>query len=154
MNLKNYSSEVPATRTISYIEAYLAEAGVSGIAKEIENRAVRSLMFSITIAGVNGGAKTYTIRLPAKIDEVQEFLFREYLRGSVRPKKTKDDFLGQAERTAWKLQFEWVQIQLSFIRLKQADFLQVFMGYVWDGGQTYYDFIKGQNFKALPERTE
>jgi hypothetical protein len=39
------------------------------------------------------------------------------------------------------------------IKLKQAEFLQVFMAYIWDGQQTYYEFIKGNKFKALPEST-
>ena len=30
--------------------------------------------------------------------------------------------------------------------------LQVFMGFVWDGEQTYYDRLKGGGFKALPEK--
>jgi hypothetical protein len=65
----------------------------------------------------------------------------------------KEDFLEQAERTAWKIQQDWVQVQMSLIKLKQADMLQVFMAYVWDGEQTFYERLKGRGFKQLAEKS-
>lgn len=147
MNLKNYTSNVPANTTISYMETYLAECGVSGITKEFKAGIPVALFFHVQV-----GSKMFTIRLPAKVDEVHEFLWREYLTGAIRPRKTKEDFLDQASRTAWKIQQDWVQVQMSLIKLKQVDFIQVFMGFVWDGEQTYYDRLKGGGFKQLPEK--
>ncbi len=99
------------------------------------------------------GEKTFTIRLPAKVNEVWEFLWRDYVNQTTRPRKTKEDFKEQAARTAWKIQQDWVMVQMSLIKLKQADWLQVFMAYVWDGEQTYYERLKGSGFKQLPETT-
>lgn len=147
MNLKNYTSSVPANTTISYIETYLADCGVCGVAKEFDKGQPVAMMFNLLLGG-----KHYCVRLPANVEGVQEFLWRDYVKTHVRPKKTKEDFREQAARTAWKIQQDWVQVQMSLITLKQADFLQVFMAFLWDGKQSYYESIKGGGFKALPER--
>jgi hypothetical protein len=60
-----------------------------------------------------------------------------------RKSKKKSDFRQQAARTAWKLQQDWVQVQLSLLLLQKVDFLQVFMAYLWDGQQTFYNRLKG-----------
>lgn len=149
MNLKNYTSSVPAHQTISYIEAYLAECGVDGIAKEYDStKRPCALFFRVTL-----GEKKFCIRLPAKIAEVQESLWRDYCTSHSRPRKVKEDFAEQAARTAWKIQHDWVQVQMSLVKLKQVDFIQAFLAFIWDGSQTYYDYLKAGKFKALPEST-
>lgn len=148
MNLKNYTSSVPALTTISYIEAYLADAGVSGVTKEFgPNKEPSAVYFH-----VEDGQKKFTVRLPAKVSDVQDYLWREFITGRKnKTSKTKEDFAEQASRTAWKIQLDWVQVQISLIKLKQADVVQVFMAYIWDGEQTVYDKIKGAGFKQLPQ---
>jgi hypothetical protein len=149
MNLKNYTSTVSALTTISYIEQFLADAGVTGITKEFDSKKQPSAV----LFHVNQGEKNFTVKLPARVSDVHEYLWRDYITSHSRPKKTKDDFLEQASRTAWKIQLDWVQVQISLIKLKQADVLQVFMAYIWDGEQTVYERIKGTGFKALPQST-
>jgi hypothetical protein len=147
-SLKNYTSSVPAYQTISYIEAYLAECGVSGISKQLEDKRIVALFFHVEMGG-----KKFTIRLPAKVSEVQEWLWRNYCASVSKPRKKKEDFAEQAERTAWKIQQDFVQVQMSLIKLKQVDFIEVFMGFVWDGEQSYYQRIQGSGFKQLAEST-
>ena len=145
MNLKNYTSTVPAITTLANIEALLIVAGAQAVAKEIKNRTVIALMFQLDCGG-----RLQTIRLPANVDAVQECLWKEHVSNSTRNRRTKDDFREQAERTAWKIMLDWAQVQISLIKLKQADPLQVFLAYVYDGNQTYYEYLKGNQFKALP----
>lgn len=149
MNLKNYTSSTPAHTTISFIEAYLAQCGVTGISKQYANGLPTALFFHIELSA----SERFTIRLPAKVDEVQDYFWREYATSTKRPRKTKDDFREQALRTAWKIQQDWVQVQMSLIKLKQVDFLQVFMGFLWDGKQSYYESLQTSQFKALPQST-
>ncbi len=149
MNLKNYTSSTPAIVTISRIEAYLADAGVQGVSKEFHDGQPTALSFHVIVAD-----RTFTIRLPAKVNEVQEYLWREFCTKTRRTQKTKDDFREQAARTAWKIQQDWIQVQMSLIRLKQADFIQVFLAYIMVGKQTFYDQLQQSKFKALPESTE
>jgi hypothetical protein len=150
MNLKNYTSSVPANTTISYIETYLADCGVAGITKQFDSGQPIAVIFHVDVGG-----RTYSIRLPARVDEVQDFLYRDYVSSHKRPREsvTRESFREQAARTAWKIQQDWVQVQMSLIKLKQADFLQVFMAFLWDGKRSYYDQLKAGAFKALPEKT-
>ena len=148
MNLKNYTSNVPFERTISLIEAYLAACGVTGISKQYEEKLPVAVFFHVDL----GAEGRYSIRLPAKVKEVQEYLWRDYISGARRPRRVKEDFGEQAARTAWKLQQDWVQVQMSLIKLKQVDFLQVFMGFIWTGQQTYYEQVKDKALKLLVDK--
>lgn len=148
MNLKNYTSSTPAHQTIAFIEAYLADCGVSGISKAYDNGQPSAIFFHIEVGG-----KKFSVRLPARIAEVHDFLWNDYVTSRSQPRKTKEDFLDQAVRTAWKIQQDWVQVQMSLIKLKQADFLEVFMGFIWDGKQSYYQRVEKSGFRALiPEK--
>lgn len=161
MNIKNYTSDVPASKTIWVIQTLLIEAKVNGITMEYgPSGEVVALLFHINLDRV------YSIRLTANVDAVQDSLWKDYagtdkisddgqyLVWCARKKKKRADFREQAERTAWKLQQDWVQVQLSLLILQKVDFLQVFMAYLWDGKQTFYNRIKGTNFLALPEAKE
>lgn len=148
MQLKNYTCGIAASTTISYIEAYLAQCGVSGISKQYENGIPIAIFFHIEMP-----PSRYTIRLPAKVKEVQESLWKDYVGNTTKPRKTKEDFAEQAARTAWKIQQDWVQVQMSLIKLKQADFRELFMAFLWDGKQSYYQSLAHTGFKQLPQST-
>ncbi len=148
MNLKNYTSSVPASTTISYIEAYLASCGVSGISKQYEGGIPVAIFFHIEI-----GPSRYTIRLPAKVDEVHDVMWKDYVGNRKQPRLKKEDFRDQAARCAWKIQQDWVQVQMSLIKLKQADFRELFMAFLWDGKQSYYQSLAHGGFKQLPQTT-
>ncbi len=148
MNLKNYTCGVPSATTISYIEAYLAGCGVTGISKQYDCGVPVAIFFQVEFPNAR-----YTIRLPAKVTEVQEFLWKDYISHASRPRKKKEDFRDQAARTAWKIQQDWVQVQMSLIKLKQADFRELFMAFLWDGKQSYYQSLSAGGFKQLPQST-
>lgn len=132
-------------RTISDIESLLIVAEASKVAKEVKNKTVVAIMFELVCNG-----RSQIIRLPANVEAVQDWLWKDHVTTAVRNKRTKEDFREQAERTAWKIMLDWTQVQISLIKLRQADALQVFLPYIWDGSQTYYEFLKGNHFKALP----
>lgn len=146
MNLKNYTSSVPAHTTISYIEAYLMDVGATGIMKRIEGGQVVAIVFEIS----DEEGKNRLVKLPANVNSVHEYLWNDYVTTRSRPQKTKEDFLEQAGRTAWKIMQDWVQVQMSMIKLKQMSVLQVFLPMIFDGKQTYYEYLQGNKFKALP----
>lgn len=148
MNLKNYTSNIPANTTISYIETYLAECGVTGVTKQFDQGVPIALYFHVEV-----GPRKFTIRLPARVNEVWEYLWRDYVSTRTQPRLKKDDFKQQAARTAWKIQQDWVQVQMSLIKLKQADFLEVFMGFIYDGEQSYYQRVVHNEYKQLPQST-
>lgn len=144
MKLKNYTSNVPTARTVARIEECLAEAGASGIMKDYREGVLMALSFRVTLPS----GKTMAIRLPANTDGV----FSAMMKQVKRPRSnTAAKIREQAARTAWKLMQDWCEVQLSLIHMEQADFLQVFLPYVWDGRSTLYQQLKEKNFLALPE---
>lgn len=166
--LKNYTSAVPVLQTIHRIEEVLIKCGVSGITKEYigTNGEIAAIMFHLELPG----QPSATVRLAPKTDEAQEVLWRDYagdddlaadgqsLRWS-RKRQQKSDFRRQAERTAWKLLQDRIEVEMSLIQLKQRDFVQAFMADVWDGSATVYDRLLPRltqiGFRALlPEKTQ
>ena len=142
--LKNYTSGVPTSKTISRIEEVIAGAGATGVLKDYEGGRLTALCFRIELPS----GKMITIRLPANSEAVYNVLMKQVK----RPRKsTEAKIREQANRTAWKLMQDWTEIQISLIQMGQADFLQVFLPYIWNGKQTYYQALKDTQFKALPE---
>lgn len=147
MNLKNYTSEVPASITVARIEQRLAQIGAAHINKLFgPNGRVISLMF-----GMPEGNRIISIKLPANVHACFEAMLAQKSR---KYAVDKARLMEQAERTAWKLMQDWIEVQASLIQMKQAEAMQVFLPYAWDGKQTYFEAVKGGGFKALPESTE
>ena len=147
--MKNYTSSVPVETTIARIEKALARFGATGVAKSYKNGEVESLSFTI-IEPMTG--KGIGIHLPAKVEAVKKILASEVRRpraGTYRSRSTEERIEQQAARTAWKIVQDWVDVQLSLIEMGQAEALQVFLPYVWDGKKTFFDQIKGGHFKML-----
>ena len=159
MFLKNYTSDVPISQTIYRIEQVLIKCGVSGITKEYTAAGtVTALTFHVKIEGRGDVA----IRLPADVNAAWDALWLDYVDGDKlnqngdavsawgsRKKKRKIDFKEQAERTAWKIVQDWVEVQMSMIQTRQAEWVQVFLPYVWDGKRTFYTALKDNGFKQL-----
>jgi hypothetical protein len=164
MFLKNYTSDVPVSQTIHSIEDVLIKCGVSGIMKEYGSTAgdIKAITFQIKLDGINA----VTVRLPVNVQRAQDALFQNYAKGEkltpdgrkiedhrTLKKKKWSEFRDQAERTAWRITFDWVQVQMSMIEMKQADFREVFLPYVWDGRTTFYQRVHDGGFRALiPEK--
>lgn len=163
MFLKNYTSNVPVSQTIYKIEQVLIRCGVSGISKEYTgtNGKIQALIFKIE------GQPPVQVRLPADVDAAWTALWLDYAGTELcqsdptrtgygsRKKLKKADFREQAERTAWKIMQDWVEVQMSMIQLKQAEPLEVFLPYAWNGQRTFYQELKASQFRALlPAPTE
>lgn len=141
--LKNYTSSVPVSRTISRIEELLAQIGAKAIGKNYANGKVSSITFQLEVMG-----RDHLIRLPSNPDAVYEALRAEVKRPH---NGTLERLRDQSERTAWKLQQDWLEVELSNIRLKQKEPLQSFLAYLWDGKRTSYQMLREQGFAGLLE---
>lgn len=144
--VKNYTSNVPVSRTIARIEEVLAKCGASHIAKEYSKAgSVIALQFMIESCG-----RKIVVKLPANPAKVYEAL-------KAQVSKPRHDTLQrlreQSDRTAWKIQQDWVEARLSMIVMGQADLLQVFLPYVFNGERTYYEALRERGFAGLlPEK--
>lgn len=164
MFLKNYTSNVPVNETIARIEKVLIRSKVSGITKEYGPAGkVAAVTFRIELPNQN----PWTVRLPANEEKALLAMWLDYADGDKltpdglrllynnRKAKCKHDFREQAERTAWKIIQDWIEVQMSMIQMQQADWREVFLPYVWDGRQTLFQRMENNGFRALlPETTQ
>lgn len=154
--LKNYTSDVPVAKTIYNIEQVLIRCGVTGIAKEYHpNADVAAVSFFLDLP--NG---RMSVRLPANVETAQDALWLDYAGDDLKPdgqlkwdsrkRMNRDSFKHQAERTAWKIIQDWVEVQMSMIQMKQADPIQVFLPYMMvSAKQNYFEALKDSQFKGL-----
>lgn len=141
--MKNYTSEVPVEKTVARIEEALVRSGASNIMKEYVAGRVSGISFALS--NPNGGK--VIIRLPANIEAVFEVLRKQVKRHN---HQTQQRLHEQSKRTAWKLMQDLVEVQLSLVEMRQAEALEVFMPYVWNGQRSFYAHVKEAGFTALP----
>ena len=143
--LKNYTSGVPVERTLARIEAALVGGGAVNVSKDYKGGALDAVCF--VVVNPETGMRM-AVRLPANSEGVYQAM-RSAIK---RPRRgTLEKLRDQANRTAWKLIQDWIEVQMSLIAMQQAEFLQVFLPYVWDGERTFYTALKDGGFKLLPE---
>lgn len=146
MNIKNYTSKIAVESTIARIECKLAAMGATHIMKTYgEKSKVLSVVFNIPDRD-----KSIPIRVPANVKGCFDAMWRQYCINHTHPRDSaKPKIYEQAERTAWKLVQDWIEVQVSMVEMKQAEPLQVFLPYAWDGKQTYFELMRSGGFKQL-----
>ena len=146
MMIKNYTSQVPSKRSVQHIEDRLVNHGAKNILKLFEKTKLIGIAFIINVNG-----KEIPFRLPARIDRVEK-----QLKGFIkRPRAgTLDKITEQAERTAWRLLADWVDVQMSLIELDQVELIEVFMPYIYDvkNEQTFFEKMKNNGFTLLEDK--
>lgn len=149
MNIKNYTSTVPASRSIAAAEETLISIGARNIMKEYNGFGkVDCLVFSIPKPNGEG---VIAFKLPSNRNGIMKLLLKAY---KYSPNKTQVENVEiQAERTAWKNIKEWVELQAVMIKLEQVETIQVFLPYAYDvqKHETLFEKIKHGGYKALAQ---
>lgn len=144
MNIKNYTSSVPPTRSVAQIEQTLVGIGAKHIAKTYDDE---SNLAGITFQIVQD-TRPLIFKLPANVSMIETAM----LNGVKRPRSTTANKVKeQAQRTAWKLLLDWTQVQASMILLGRRDALEVFLPYVYNPQteQTFFEKLQENKFKML-----
>ena len=143
--IKNYTSTVPAATSIKRIEEKLVKYGAKNIMKFYEDYNLSPVGIIFEVIQNN---HSIVFKLPAKVAACKDILISQIK----KPRKdTIKNIEKQAERTAWKIIYDWVNIQISLIELGQAEFIEVFLPYVYElqSSKTFYEAIKENQYKAL-----
>lgn len=143
--IKNYTSSVPASRSVQHIEDKLVAHGAKSIMKDYHDGRLVGICFLIMVNDIETPFK-----LPARTDECERILKDKVRRPTEGTYKRIKE---QAERTAWKLLSDWVDVQMSLIELGQVELIEIFLPYLYDVAQkkTYFEILKGKKFKGLLE---
>lgn len=133
---------MPVDRSMGKIERNLVSAGARNIMKSYNGDGIcESISFTIDVNG-----KRLAFQLPANVEAVYQLLLAEHVRPTARSFQLCRE---QSERTAWKLISDWVEIQISMIKLEQAELLQIFLPYMHDGKESFYSKCIASDFKLI-----
>lgn len=141
--LKNYTSTVPASRSMAKIEQLLVEIGAKNINKEFVGNKVSAFYFLVDVNN-----QSMLFKLPVKTDAIEK-VFKSEVK---RPQEgTYEKIEAQAERTAWKIVSDWVEIQCTMIKLEQAELAQVFLPYSYNQKEdkTLWEKVQENDMKLL-----
>lgn len=150
MPLKNYSTVVPADRSIAEIQSSLAIAGATAIALEYDpsqRGRVLALRFKMLIRGNEA-----LFSLPADWRRFQQLLTNQgVIKTSGRGnKRTAAEAEAYAYRVAWRCLRDWVLAQMALVETEMVDLPQVFLPYaVAADGRTLYELCSSGEMKLL-----
>jgi hypothetical protein len=143
MPILNYTTEVPADKSVGQIVALLSRKQAQSITQEfLEDGRVKAISFSMKV-----GVGFVSFQLPANIEGVHGILQKEAPYNNYR-QCSRDAYFAklrsQAERIAWRIVKDWVEAQMAMIESGQAEAAQVFLPYArqHDGRTVYELFIE------------
>ena len=143
----NYTTQVPATRTVAEMQKMLAEYGATRIGVDYENQSPSSLTF---VLEVRGEMRAFT--LPVNIDAMQRMMTKKSVNRELKSlSREKARSREQAERVAWRVLKDWLAAQLALIESSMAELDQVMLPYmrVSLDGTSLYELIRDQGLPAL-----
>lgn len=147
ITLKNYTTEVPASKSQAMITQLLIDFGARDIATSFNDSGrLIAIRFIVEISG-----DRLPFSLPVDVTAVYIWLKKQRKTTTTAAQEKK--LLEQAERVAWKNCYEWTYQQLVQIELGQMEKLEALLYRYYDQttGQTYFQKLKSTNFTALLE---
>ncbi len=140
MPLLDYTSKVPASRTVAQVQAILVEHGARAVMMEYDDRGrITALAFNIKMP--NGDLP---IRLPIDAAATLRVLQCQADNREIPARYAKED---HAYRVAWRIIKDWVEAQMSLLETEMVKMEEIFLPYViTPGGQTIYQVMAGKGF--------
>ena len=141
MPIANYTTTVPASRSLQWILELLGNAGAKAIMQDYESKEVCAVTFRI-----DRGEQQLGFRLPCD--------WRKTLTVLTRAKECPARFKtsDHAKRVAWRCVHDWLRAQLALIEIGAAELEQVMLPYaITHTGETLYERLKGNQFLQLRE---
>lgn len=139
MAILNYTTTIDSFKTVSEIEHILMKHKAKSIMKNYEGESITGLSFLI-----DTGRQQIPVRLPVKVDECLEVLKKEK---KENPRKQIKDTREQAERVAWRILKDWVEVQMALLDIKMVRFEEIFLPYIeTNSGQTIYERLEERQF--------
>lgn len=136
--IANYSTTVPALKSIGEIQGILVAHGAKSILMDYDGGLPVGLSF---IVETEFGEMPF--RLPANVDKVWAVLNNQRVRTNVSEE--------MAYRVAWRILKDWVRAQMAILETEMVSIEQVFLPYMQGkNGRILYEIML-DNRLALPE---
>src|SRR5919199_3144954 len=145
MAIKNYASEQPLEKIFAELQQALAAHGAKQIAYDYgDDGKVHGVEFAVTVHD-----RRIRVKLPARIEQAQAVLKRQFDEGTISHKRGRENTYGyeQAYRVAWRNILDWVQAQMALLEIGMARMEEVFLPYMQDRqGVTYFERMEQRGF--------
>ncbi len=143
MPIKNYTTKVPVSRTVSEIQTSLVEHGATGVAYDYEKDTgrIEALRFKLFV-----NDKDVVFSLPVNWRKFQEVLKQQEIR-----RWDDEDYV---YRVAWRNLKDWVEAQMVLYECQLVELPQIFLPFATDSkGSTLYDrLLSGQLLLDNPKK--
>lgn len=140
MGILNYSTKIPASKTVAELQSYLGSHGAQHVSTEYDAGKPVAVRFAATL-----GAQLVWFRMPSDPQGVYAAMRSDR---SVPPRYRT---LEQAERTAWRIVKDWCEAQFALVEARQATLAQVFLPYALvNRDTTLYEQIADRGLPQLP----
>lgn len=148
MGLKNYTTKIPASRSLQEIQDMLVLRGATGFMTEYEKDTGRILQITF---GLDLDGKRVGFRLPLRWREVGQAISNDTsVRGEYRSKAKKDE--DYVYRVAWRVLRDWVDAQMAMVDIGMVQTEEVFLPYaVSKTGETLFEKITNDPTLLLGE---
>lgn len=160
MPLLNYTTEVPASRSIAEITRMLTDGGASAIM--LENGPDREIVAVSFMMETTFGRLPFT--LPANVSAVlmtlNQLVREETVKVNARrnyKRKIPHRLFGdkaQAERIAWRIAKDWLEAQMALAQIGAAKFEQIMLPFASVNGKSFYQRMIERGTLALPAPSE
>lgn len=148
MNLKNYTTEIDAARTLAEIESLLIDFGAVGTHREYEDRRVKSIVFELKVEWGR-----MPVQIPVDVDAAFRVLKSQ--KKNFDTARHAPALKAQAERVAWRIWLDWLRVQLSLIQMQKVEAAQIFMPYIPSGeGRSVFSIYRETQMKQLAAHKE
>lgn len=140
VNIKNYTTQIAAEKTLGEIQRALAQHGATAVLTEYDRGIVSAVSFKLNTP--NGAV---SFRMPANIAGVLACLKRS--RSVPRKLQTPE----QAARVSWRILKDWIEAQLAIVDAQMVSMSQVFLPYaqVTADGKTLAEVFEEAPSKVL-----
>ena len=142
MPIKNYTTEVPASRSINEIQDALVKHGATGLMFEYDQGRIAALRFLLPVQG-----QEVTFSLPVHWRKFQRVLELQ------KVGRSKDE--DYVYRVAWRCIRDWVMAQLALYETQIVEMPQIFLPFAtYPNGKTLYENIIDGKFLLGDGREE
>lgn len=122
MMIKNYTTRVPATKTMSEIHMILAKHGAQQIVSEFDNEGNPS--------GIQFAISGCVFRLPVRAEAVHKILNDQGVKADKK----------RADMVAWRNVKDWIDAQITIVETGQVQLDEVMLPYMLDRyGNTLFE---------------
>lgn len=145
MPIKNYTTTITPHRSVEQVQELLRKKGARRVMVEYDAQGMpQAVTFECELQQATGAALRIPFRIQARVEAMQRCLKKD------APPRFQG--LQQAERVAWRLVRDWIDVQLAFIEAGQAEMAELLLGFALsaekdDTGrpQTFFQILTSQD---------